>query len=247
MTPRAVHQLDEMGLSGALEAYHRFDGLRAVAHGRSLELAWPEHSVYPSHGYVVRRRDLDTLVADKAAAAGATLLTGTEARSPLRFAGRLVGAVVTDTAGDVTRELRAHYVVVADGSNSRFGRTLGAVRDRAMPQGMAIRTYFESPMHAEPWIESALDVRDRAGKSLPGYGWIFPVGDGTINVGVGLLSTFRDWKSVNTSHLMAEFAATLPGYWGIDPEHPTQPPHRRTAADGRFDQPQGGTQLGDRG
>jgi flavin-dependent dehydrogenase len=89
---------------------------------------------------------------------------------------------------------------------------------------MAIRGYYESPMHDEPWIESALDVRDRNGNSLPGYGWIFPVGDGTINVGIGLLSTFRDWKSVNTSHLMDEFAATAPAYWGIEPGGATGPP-----------------------
>ena len=56
---------------------------------------------------------------------------------------------------------------------------------------MAIRGYFESPLHADPWIESALDVRDRNGDAMPGYGWIFPCGDGTINVGIGLLSTFR--------------------------------------------------------
>jgi menaquinone-9 beta-reductase len=89
---------------------------------------------------------------------------------------------------------------------------------------MAIRTYYESPLHDEPWIESCLDVRDRNGNSMPGYGWIFPVGDGTINVGIGLLSTFRDFKSVNTSHLMAEWAATLPKYWEIDPESPTCAP-----------------------
>jgi flavin-dependent dehydrogenase len=70
-------------------------------------------------------------------------------------------------------------------------------------------------MHADPWIESALDVRDRQGASLPGYGWIFPVGDGTVNVGIGLLSTFRDWKSVNTSRLMEEWAATAPAHWGL--------------------------------
>ena len=40
--------------------------------------------------------------------------------------------------------------------------------------------------------------RDRDGNHLPGYGWIFPVGDGTVNVGVGLLSTFSGWKNVNT-------------------------------------------------
>ena len=63
---------------------------------------------------------------------------------------------------------------------------------------MAIRGYFESPLHAEPWIESALDVRDRNGDAMPGYGWIFPCGDGTINVGIGLLSTFRGWRDINT-------------------------------------------------
>jgi menaquinone-9 beta-reductase len=120
--------------------------------------------------------------------------------------------------------LPARYVVVADGANSRFGRTLGVTRNRAWPQGMAIRGYYESPLHADPWIESALDVRDRNGNVLPGYGWIFPVGDGTINLGVGLLSTFRDYKDVNTSRLLEEFAATAPAYWGIDGANPTAPP-----------------------
>ncbi|MCP4435362.1 MAG: geranylgeranyl reductase family protein [Actinomycetia bacterium] len=224
LTPRAVHQLDEMGLTERLTQYHRYDGLRACAHGRSMELHWPEHPLYPSHGYVVRRSELDTFVAENARGAGAKLLTGTEAVGPVTDGGRLVGATLKDKASGDQRDVTADYVVVADGSNSRFGRALGAARDRSMVQGMAIRTYYESPLHAEPWIESALDVRDRNGNSLPGYGWIFPAGDGTINVGVGLLSTFRDYKSVNTSHLMNEFAATLPGYWEIDPDNPTQAP-----------------------
>ncbi|HEX6420375.1 MAG TPA: hypothetical protein VFZ77_17880, partial [Acidimicrobiales bacterium] len=55
-------------------------------------------------------------------------------------------------------------------------------------------------------------------QSMPGYGWIFPLGDGTINVGIGLLSTFKGYKDVNTSHLMTEWAATAPERWGIDPD-----------------------------
>ncbi len=224
LTPRAVHQLTEMGLAAALEPFHRYDGLRAVAHGVTLELTWPEHPTFPSHGYVVRRRDLDQLVFDHAVAAGAEGLQGTEAVAPIVEGGLVAGAVVKDKEAGTTREIRARYVVVADGANSRFGRALGTARNRSYPQGMAIRTYYESPLHAEPWIESCLDVRDRNGASLPGYGWIFPVGNGTINVGIGLLSTFRDWREVNTSHLMKEWAATAPAYWGIDPEAPVAPP-----------------------
>jgi menaquinone-9 beta-reductase len=218
LTPRAVTQLRDMGLEERIAAsHHRYEGLRCIAHGVTLELRWPDHPVHPSHGYVVRRRDLDTMVAEEAVARGATLWQGTEAVRPLLRDGLLRGAVVRDIERGETREIEARYVIVADGSLSRFGRALGTSRDRRLPQGMAIRGYYESPLHDDPWIESALDVRDRSGDALPGYGWIFPLGDGTINVGIGLLSTFRGWREVNTSHLMREWAATAPAHWGIDP------------------------------
>ncbi|MGH9245024.1 MAG: geranylgeranyl reductase family protein [Acidimicrobiales bacterium] len=224
LTPRAVRQLQDMDLEHRLRAFHRYDGLRAIAHGITLELAWPEHPEFPSYGYVVRRRDLDRFVMDHAVATGAQLREGAEAVAPILRHGLVAGALVTDKATGASEEVAARYVVVADGANSRFGRALGVARNRAWPQGMAIRGYYESPLHADPWIESALDVRDRNGNVLPGYGWIFPVGDGTINLGVGLLSTFRDFKAVNTSRLIEEFAATAPGYWGISAESSCGPP-----------------------
>jgi geranylgeranyl reductase family protein len=220
LTPRAVAQLEDMGLGERLAAGHlRYDGLRSIAHGVTLELAWPEHPSYPSYGYVVRRRDLDEMVADRAVKAGATLWHGAEATAPIVDGGLVTGAMVhrkeEEGAGHTVEGVRARYVVVADGSNSRFGRMLGSARDRTYPMGMAVRGYFRSPRHDDPWIESHLDLRDKAGNSLPGYGWIFPVGDGTINVGVGLLSTFAGWKDVNTSHLMEAFCATAPDDWEI--------------------------------
>ena len=218
LTPRAVRQLQDMGLEHRLEDFHRYDGLRAVAHGVTLELKWPEHPRFPSYGYVVRRRDLDEFVAERAVKSGAQLREGVEAIRPVLRDGLVTGAVVEDKETGETTEILARYVVIADGANSRFGRALGTARDRTYPQGMAIRGYYESPLHDTPWIESALDVRDRQGNSMPGYGWIFPLGDGTINVGIGLLSTFRDFKSVNTTHLLREFSSTAPDYWEIGPE-----------------------------
>lgn len=223
LTPRAVKQLDDMGLAAELTKYHRYDGLRATAHGRSLELHWPEHPIYPQHGYVVRRRDLDWAVARNAAAAGATVLDHHDAVAPVVERGFVRGALVRDEDG-ATRSITARYVVVADGANSRFGRALGTSRTRRWPYGTAIRTYWESPRHAEPWIESALDVKDRNGNTMPGYGWIFPVGDGTVNIGVGLLSTFRDFKSVNTTHLLDAYAHQVADRWEIDPDAPTAKP-----------------------
>jgi geranylgeranyl reductase family protein len=225
LTPRAVHQLREMGLEPAIAArHHRHNGLRAEAHGITLDLPWPDHPVFPSYGYVVRRRDLDGLVAEQAAATGATVRESSEALRPLTRDGHVIGALVKDKASGETREVHARYVVVADGSLSRFGRALGTARDKSYPQGIAIRGYFESPLSADPWIESCLDVHDRDGRSLPGYGWIFPLGDGTINVGIGLLSTYKGYRDVNTTHLMSEWAATAPERWGIDPDAMLAPP-----------------------
>ncbi|MCC6433703.1 MAG: geranylgeranyl reductase family protein, partial [Acidimicrobiales bacterium] len=217
LTPRAVHQLLDMGLGGTLERYHRFEGLRATGHGKVLELQWPEHRVFPSYGYVVRRCDLDAFVADHAVQAGAELRQATTAVEPLREGGRVVGATLKKADGTY-EEVRASYVVVCEGAKTTFGRALGTVQDRSYPQGMALRGYYRSPRHDDPWIESALDLRDRDGHSLPGYGWIFPVGNGTINVGVGLLSTFKHYKQINTSHLLNEYVATAPSYWGISAE-----------------------------
>lgn len=227
LTPRSVKQLYDMGLADDLRGYHRYDGLRSLAFGKTLELKWPAVDGMPDHGFVVTRHDLDHLVAQRAVKAGATLLEGTEANTPILQQGRVTGVVATTKGygeGEGTKELHARYVVIADGANSRFGRALGTTRDRSLPMGMAIRGYFESPRHDDPWIESCLDIRDKQGNNLPGYGWIFPVGDGRVNVGIGLLSTFNQWKDVNTTRLMEAYVETAPDYWGISPATSCGPP-----------------------
>ncbi|NBY62444.1 MAG: geranylgeranyl reductase family protein, partial [Actinobacteria bacterium] len=220
LTPRAVKQLDDMGLSSQLSQFHRYEGLRATAHGKALELQWPTHPIYPQYGYVVRRRELDMMVARNAQNAGAKLLEEHEAVAPIMEKGCVRGAMVTNKQNNTTVAINADYVLIADGANSRFGRSMGTSREKSWPYGTAIRTYWQSPRHQEPWIESALDVKDRNGNSMPGYGWIFPVGDGTINIGVGLLSTFKNFKDVNTSHLLDSYAHMVADKWEIDPTKP---------------------------
>jgi flavin-dependent dehydrogenase len=89
---------------------------------------------------------------------------------------------------------------------------------------MALRGYYTSPGHDQTFIESHLDIRDSNGKVVPGYGWIFPLGDGRVNVGVGLLSTDQRWKGVNTSTLMEHFVAYAPKEWELSPSTCLGPP-----------------------
>jgi menaquinone-9 beta-reductase len=232
LTPRSVRQLADMGLSGALAGAHRFDGLRSCAYGMTLDLPWPDHPSFPPYGYVITRHDLDHLVTERAAKAGAAVWEGAEAITPIVSdvnqpgsggAGAAAlpactGVVVRDhDGGGGTVEVRARYVVVADGANSRFGRALGTARDRSYPMGMALRGYFRSPRHDELYIESHLDIRDSSGEVVPGYGWIFPLGDGRVNVGVGLLSVEGRWKGVNTSRLLDTFVEWAPKSWELSP------------------------------
>jgi geranylgeranyl reductase family protein len=230
LTPRSVRQLADMGIEDALAGAHRYRGLRALGFGQVLELPWPEHPAFCDYGYTITRHDLDGLVAERAVKAGATVWQGTEVLEPLdavpaggsRSLQSCRGALVRENG--TTREIRARYVVVADGANSRFGRALGTVRDREMPMGMALRGYYESPRHDDAFIESHLDIRNGDGEVVPGYGWIFPLGDGRVNVGVGLLSTERRWRGVNTSRLMEDFVDWAPKSWGLRPERACGPP-----------------------
>lgn len=224
LTPRAVHELTTMGVSvGALSSFHRIDRIRLTGRGSHVEIDWPSHPVFPRYGLVARRDRLDDVVADTAVAAGATLLTGFEAIAPIVHRGFVRGVVVRAPDGS-TIELLARYLVVADGANSRFGRALGTSRERTWPYATAIRNYFASELHDTATIELTVDLTDRNGTSITGFGWVFPIGDGTVNVGAGVVSTAKEFKAINTTHLLERFTTDVAERWRISPSGPLGAP-----------------------
>jgi len=124
------------------------------------------------------------------------------------------GLVVRSNGAD--EEVRAPVVVAADGASSRVARALGMVMDAKRPLGLAVRAHFDArrPAVDDEVIESYLELRDEQAL-LPGYGWIFPMGGSRINVGVGILSTYKGWRDVNTAHLMEAFMRSLPRDWDL--------------------------------
>ena len=232
LTPRAVRQLHDMGLADPLEEFQRFDGLRSIAHGSPSSSRWPEHPDFPSYGYVVRRRDLDEMVADQAVKAGATLWPAPR-RSPARR-GR-PGHRARSCDGKDARRHRAGPGPLRRGRRRRELPLRPGARHRprphAIPLGMAIRGYFTSPFHDEPWIESHLDLRDRDGNHLPGLRLDLP---GRRRHGERrrrpARRRSRGGRTSTPSHLMDAFCATAPDALGDLAGDVVRPAHRRDAA-----------------
>ena len=214
LTPRAVKQLEAMGLGSEMKAWESVRGLRIHAGGRSMELPWPESDEWCNFGLVKPRKDLDTIVLQNAEKAGAKVLQKTQVVEPIYTDGVLTGFVAKRDGED--ERIKARFVVCAEGAATRFAKSLGRTRDTTYPMGWAIRQYFDSPVMAHSgWFEGFLEVKSGPDE-LPGYGWVFPVGDGTVNVGVGLLTTYGKWESVNLNDLQTNFVNQIPSEWGIN-------------------------------
>ncbi|MCZ6518720.1 MAG: geranylgeranyl reductase family protein [Actinobacteria bacterium] len=215
LTPRAILQLQDMGFDFDLSEFHKIVGLRSYAGEDMIEMPWPDHSRFPNWGGMMRRRDLDLQVARLAEKEGVLIRENTTA-TPVIDDGTLTSVALAN--GDDEEIMTPDVTIIADGSMNRFGRELGTARRKDYPMGLAARGYYSSPRSDDPFLESQLDLRDSTGATMPGYGWVFPLGDGTVNVGVGLLSTFKRWKHVNTTHMMSDYVATAPEYWGLTEE-----------------------------
>lgn len=229
LTPRAVKILEEMELGARTGTYRRARGLKVHGGGRTMHLDFPKLSDFSNYGLVRTRKDLDSDIAKAAADAGADFFMGYEAKEPV-FEGRRISAIrwvvkeKSDGGGVQTIDegtVSAPFTIVADGASSPFGRAMGLRRDPSYPLGLAIRTYYRSDLTNEDYFESWLSLR-KDGVGLPGYGWLFPVGDGTVNVGVGLLSTFGRWREVNLNRLQDDFVDMIPASYGVNRETQTE-------------------------
>ncbi len=209
LTPRAVTALTELGIG--LEDAHRIDGLRMIAGSRRRELLWPARGRFGPHGAVWPRRALDKHLVDAAGAAGAEILWDTEAMPAVGDGAKVTG--VEETASG--RRWQADLVVVAAGAPGAAARLLGAERVASEPFGLAIRTYASSPRHADRYLEACLTLRGADGGWVPGYGWMFPAGDGTVNIGVGALSTMKDFRKLNLNRLLSDYRALVAGEWEL--------------------------------
>jgi geranylgeranyl reductase family protein len=222
LTPRAVKQLIAMGIDTDPGAgWIANKGLRILGGGMRIEVPWPDLASYPSYGLVRPRLDFDEVLARAAQKAGAQLHEQTTVVAPIRDerTEQVIGVTTKDG-----RTFRAPVTLVADGNSSRFSLALDRQRREDRPMGVAYRRYFRSPRHDDDWLESWLELWDgESGESrlLPGYGWIFGVGDGTSNVGLGILNTSDAFGKTDYRAMLDSWVASLPAEWGFSEETAT--------------------------
>ena len=214
LTPRAIAELDALGLSGWLSGRAVNQGLRAHGFGQVLELPWPGGSL-PNRGGAAPRRELDAVIRSVALDSGAIPLEDARAVDVVREGDRVAGVVFRSGSGAQTRthEVRCRQLVVADGVRSQLGRVLGREWHRETAYGVAARGYIDSDRADDPWISSHLELRGESNEILSGYGWIFPLGDGQVNVGVGTLATAKRPADINLRRLIDVYADQQRQVW----------------------------------
>ena len=234
LTPRAVAELDRLGLGDWTRSFGTNRGLRAAGFGQELLLPWPGGSL-PDHGSAVPRTQLDARIRDVALADGAQPLDRARAVDVERDGSGRVSAVVFVVGPERQRHVvRCERLVVADGVRSPLGKVLGREWHRDTAYGVAGRSYVKSGRFDDPWISSHLELRAEPGGGagpraandkgalLPGYGWIFPLGTagegGEVNLGVGALATAKRPAALQIRPLMEYYAELRREEWELGPD-----------------------------
>lgn len=229
LTPRAVRETQRLGLPTRREdGWHPNRGLRLIGAGHRLEIDWPDVPGMPDHGLTRPRMKLDADLAGFAAACGARLHENTMATHPILGADGWVTGIAARTTDERGRKtgpeltFRAPVVIAADGVSSRMAVAMGIEKRDDRPMGVAVRTYHSSPRHADDYIESWVELtaptggEATGGEVMPGYGWLFPLGDGTVNVGLGMLNTSPAFGQVDYRAVLRDWIAAMGGEWDID-------------------------------
>jgi geranylgeranyl reductase family protein len=215
LTPRAIGELERLGLGDWLRAHIVNQGLRAHGFGQTLLLPWPGGTL-PNWGSAVARTELDDHLRTTAIKAGARAMDGVRAVD-VRRDGERVSTVIF-RRGDESLEVDCQRLIVADGVRSPLGKALGREWHRDTVYGVAGRSYVTSTVSDDPWISSHLELRGERGEVLSGYGWLFPLGNGEMNLGVGTLATAKRPANLQIKQLMTSYADGQRAPFGLGDE-----------------------------
>lgn len=214
LTARAVSYLQKMGLADEVATFHRVNRVTVYSPSR-WELSFPKRPGMPDHGHTVSRTVLDTMLLEHAAKAGAVVRQGAEVSDPiLDDHGRVTGVVLK--SGE---KVFGDAVIAADGAYSPIKRALQLDSEYNGYSAIAIRAEMDAQGDGVADSDS-LDIYlklEFQGDQLPGYAWVFPMGGGRLNIGLGYVNSYKNWQAINATQFLGQFLTTLPREWKLPP------------------------------
>jgi len=205
LASRALAVLERMGLGDWLRGFPEPEVMLFSSPNGAAARIRPERPEGFSYGRVIPRLRLDEAVVERAVVAGARLLDGTKVtnleqwKGGLHLRGERNGSTSSPQGGQIVH-LDARLAIAADGGQASLTRRLGLVR--RPPDLVAVRAYFEGDVGPETRPEFHVER-----VIMPGYNWIFPMGEGRANVGTGtLVSTVKEGR-LSLAKVMRQFVA----------------------------------------
>lgn len=165
----------------------------------------------------MRRLDMDAALLRVAEEAGARVLQGVRVVGVTVRDGRASEVVGIEASKGTRLSVPADTVIGADGSTSRV-RTCLLGRPPPETTGLAMRC-FVGGYPSSAWLDFVLPL-EHAAVGFRGYGWAFPLGDGTANVGVGVFASAAVNRFPRMSRLLddlLERLGTLRGFSSLTP------------------------------
>lgn len=217
LSPRGVHQLLRMGVDITAPGWKRVHGVRLHNAGRQAVVGWPDVGHLPDFGLTRSRHDFDEILARHAEAAGARLQVDTKVTGTVTDrAGRVVGVTASARDSPETVTYRAPVVIAADGAAARAALATGWERDPRTPLATAARRYYRSSgLDDDDHFQIWTDLRCAGTRRyLRGYGWIFPLADGRVNVGLGALVDHRHGHT-DLRGSFGQWISRLPAHWDL--------------------------------
>lgn len=198
LSPRALAVLQDMGLLEKISqvGYTVAQVGLAAPNGDAFREPIPQLKNAPAYATIVPRLTLDNIILERAAAAGAEFR-----RATVKGIARENGHVLVQANGN---GVRAKMAVIATGASTSLLEQTGILKVYP-PPAVAARAYFEEMAPIAPAVQFYFE-----GVPLPGYGWIFPLGERSANVGAGVVRRPGEKNPLSPRTVMEQFMASRP-------------------------------------
>ena len=171
ITADGLEILEKLGLGPWAKKFPAFQGLRFSSPNQTIVSIPLKNTPEQILGRTIPRHLFDDQIAQYAFQQGAKFIQGTKINQ-IEY---LEDGVLIKSEN---RQFKSQFLILAEGSNAPLAKSLGLVKDG--PELMAARQYLSGDAVADPFLEVHFQS-----SIIPGYNWMFPVGNGRINIGTG--------------------------------------------------------------